>query len=705
MLQFFRKYQKFFFIIVTFVIVISFVFFGSYNSFSGHEEAPNREIGHLIDGSVLKEQKLYGMIGLIQNGMEEGGQTVNFLNDNLVHREILLSGIGEILIEHSFETLQEDLEARWKRMKTYAPYSHPHAPFISAENAWKQFAPGINELLQEVREAPEAFSREQISLLFKLYSAQAEFPPHLLHQMLYYQERQDEQIRPDPGLPQANVALFGFQSVEDWFGSKFVEEIAKFILNAACIAREEGYVVTKEEAQIDLYSNVYRGLNAYSKGEKISNESVQNYFAYKIRSLGINEKDAALLWADVMSVGRHFNEVGEAVFIDDLALNQFKNFAKATHKIRRYRLSHSLGLKDFRDLLKFQWYLEAVAEGDVLGLDIDFRSPESVKEAHSSLVYKAFDVEMTEVSKIDVAARISLKETWNWEGKEENFAILQEKFPQLKEGATEEERFKALDALDEKIRFKVDQYARLTLVDQSKGLIDEMLEIAPVQRKTLNVSTQEELFSGSAFLNLLENEGQKLNRYSLDENTYYRINVLKKGENWKILSFAEANQKNVIDPLLDSLLAEAYESFEYELPFEEVKDEVGARVYVDLLASIEENNGAKIEELDEYAKYRFDGFLQRMQISLKEGKEVIQEGLFALVETEELVPGVEDALAIGDFSSIKEGGFYQLLEETKIEATESEISALKAPLKRDAQKELMQKIVKRFEENELCKKL
>ena len=78
MLGFFRKYQKFMFIIVTFFIVVSFVFFGTSNTIGPSEEAaPNKPIGKLVDGSTLMERDFRGMIRLLQHGIEEGGRDVN----------------------------------------------------------------------------------------------------------------------------------------------------------------------------------------------------------------------------------------------------------------------------------------------------------------------------------------------------------------------------------------------------------------------------------------------------------------------------------------------------------------------------------------------------------------------------------------------------------------------------------------------------
>ena len=300
MLQFFRKYQKFFFIIVAFFIVISFSFFGTFSTFLNKEKIPDRDVGDLVDGSVLKERKLHGMNRLLQYGIEEGGRSFNLLNGSVVHRDVILSGIGEVLVEHHFEELLPELEMKWKRIKNYQPYVHPYAPHISAKRVWRQFAPKINEVLDEVSKAPNEFSKEQLPLLFKLYAAQAEFPAPLLHQMLFYQQQQGEQIRPDPGLPQANVSLFGFQSVEDWFGTKFVEEVSKFILNVACVAKSEGYVVKNDEVQVDLLRNVYQALKVFNQGKEQSGEEAHKAYAYQIRNIGLEEKEMIALWKDVM---------------------------------------------------------------------------------------------------------------------------------------------------------------------------------------------------------------------------------------------------------------------------------------------------------------------------------------------------------------------------------------------------------------------
>ena len=692
MLGFFRKYQKFFFLIVTFFIVVSFVFFGVSNTFTFKEEEPNREIGKLVDGSLLMEKELHALIRLIQHGMEEGGRNLNLLNDSFVHREILVSGLAEVLVNHDFALLKEDLQERWRRVKHYTPYQHPYAPYISAKNVWSQYAPEINALLEEIRNAPEEFSKEELPWLFKLYQAQAQFPAFYLHQVLYYQEEQNGEIRRDPSLPQLNVALFGFESVEDWFGDKFSEQLAKLLLNASKIAKEEGYTVSREEAHIDMLSNIYRGLKAMGREPARLNEEVQNIFVQQIRAIGLSMDEAIDLWRGVMQFKRQLSEVGESVFIDRLAFDQFKAFAKASNKITRYFIPEEWQLTDFQDLMRFQYYLEVTHIGDYMQLPSKKKSADDVMKEHSELVTKRFDVEIARVRRNDVESRISLKKTWEWEV--ENFAMLQENFSSLSEkrAVTTEERYVALDALGELERFRVDQFARASMVRENPKLISEALANAPFQKETIAVGLKDGLFSGEEFLRNLANGG--IDKYSFDNETYCSIHVLDQGKDWEVLSYQEGVKSGVLDEMVERLLLAAYEGMEIEAPFEEVREEVGEKLFADLLIAIKAETKEEIKNRDDYARHRFDGYLRAMRQLAMTDQEAFKSSPWALEEREEYLS--EDNLSIGEYSEVAEGSFFKLIVKENPSATDADIAKAKELLKRDAQKTLLKKIISRL---------
>src|SRR3990167_6984168 len=100
MLGFFRRFQKIFFVIVTAMIVLSFLFFGTARSFFEREKVVDRKLGQLVDGSALMEKRLHRLMSMIEHGIEEGSRSPNLLSNSLVHKRFILSGLGRILAEH-----------------------------------------------------------------------------------------------------------------------------------------------------------------------------------------------------------------------------------------------------------------------------------------------------------------------------------------------------------------------------------------------------------------------------------------------------------------------------------------------------------------------------------------------------------------------------------------------------------------------------
>lgn len=686
MLGFFRKYQKFFFIIVTFFIVISFSFFGTSSTLGQGQKVEDREIGKLVDGSALMEQRLFGLLRLIEDGAEEGGRRANLLNGSFVHREILLPGLGEELASHYFAELKEELEAKWRRAKNFRPYVHPYAPFISAENIWRQYCPELLELLTELQNAPHEFSEKELGLLFQLYEAQSRFPANFLHQMLYYQQSQVEGVRPDQGLPEANVALFGFQSVEDWFGSKFVEKLGVFLLNAGIRAKEEGYLVGKKEAQESLFSNVYSGMKLFEQGKAPSSDEVHRVYSNHIRSLGLSEGEAISLWQTVLSCQRFFKEVGESVFVDPMSLQQFQEYAKASTKIRRFELPRELQFNTFFEMLEFQRYIEIVGNGDSASLPMEFRAPEEVQKEHPELVYHPVEVEMATISHQEIASQITLKETWRFEQQKENFETLKMQFSFLlgSEANTEEERIACLEALSEEQRFEVDQFARDTLVMAHPEWIEDALRVKEWKKRTLKLR----LVGEEPLRELLTKD--QLDRLNLDGNSYTSVRVLSRGDHIALYTFQEAKQEGILEELLDALLFTAYEAMEMEGEFEEVKEEVAEKVYADLLVEIAQ--GLEIERKSDYAKHRFDRELSLVRAAVAEGGDA-HFGPYELSEREEVVGDEYRGLAVGEFSAVDAGGFFQLLEQQKVEVSAAELEKLQEPLKRDAKRTLLKKLL------------
>ncbi len=649
MLNFFRKHQRIFFFVVTFFVVVSFLFFGTYTDFRAPEEnSKDRILGKAIDGSALHSGEVDALARLLGADHEDQGRFPNLLNDGVIGKDLLIPGLGSMLAERYLEDLKEDLQFRVKKAKHYKFYTHPQVPFLSAEAVWQRVSPGLSERVGLLKSQEEEVSLHTFSLLAGLYVDQIHFPPDMLRRILSYQQQQYAWIQPDPRLQQENFALFGFQTVEDWLGPKFVQLAAQFILNAAILAEGKGYRVSHEEARVDLLRNVSLILQRYRE-----TESPEAYFQQQIRLLGMQEALVLKLWRKVMLFRRYFSEVGNGIFNDDLALRQFNVFAKESARIDLYQLPVELRLKNFQDLLQLQVYLDAVAlpkaRGALLNLPTVFLTPEEVEKRFPELVQKSFSLEFAEVQKESVSQKISLKETWEWELGDSQWAELTVRFPILAQGQieTRDERFLALESLDPKLRLEIDRFARGRIVDAHPEWIDQALEQAAVKKEKIGVRSKggKLPFAGvtdpAALLTLLQlaplkevkeesaparSAQAQLGRFTADGETFYRIALLERPSAKEILTFAAAKREGILETLLDKRLEEAYADvrkkdpamFKQEegtwKPWQEVKDQIAARFYSPLLKAIKEEPQ---ESLDLYAQQRFVDYVKEAKRNLE----------------------------------------------------------------------------------------
>lgn len=628
MLNFFRKYQKYFFFIITAAVIVSFCFFGTYSATAPQEVVRDREIGRGVSGKPLMQREVAALASLIESSPYDGwaknkGSMPNFLNDGVIEKDFLSTGLGVILAKHYFDELKEDLGHRIKKIQAFRPYVHPQVPQINAESAWSRFSPDLLERYRQLKGRRDQVTTETLALMCRLYVDQAMVPPEVLRQILGMQQNQLGAVA-DPLLENTDLHLFGFKSMEDWFGPRFVSLMAQFIANAAQIAEERGYQVKTEEVRADLFHNICKGYEQISRNSQPTSEEVEGYFQMKMRSLGFDEATLVNSWKKVILFRRLFEDGSTSVLIDPLAYQHFDDFARENAHISLYQLPQPLQFADFRSMLKFQIYLEGIS-ADPSRLRTDLRMPsqlaslEQIERRAPELVERQIEVEWSSVSKEDLSKAISVRETWDWETSDSHWELLKKNFPEIAsfKGETKQERLSALSGVDEKLRVKIDQFARLTMVEQDPAKMQFALEIAKVENAKISLKQKgtslpiRGLKESSELIALLTNASlktetlnmaaQRLSAYSAGGDHLYRLEVVSRDSEKKILSFAKASSDGTLDLLLDKKLEELYpdvrkkdpklfqQSSGQIRPFKEVKDQVGRFAFADLLKSIEDN--------------------------------------------------------------------------------------------------------------------
>ncbi len=254
----------------------------------------------------------------------------NFLNDGVIRKDFLETGLAqELIIAYSSE-LKNQLLKRSEKEKKFHPYTHPQAPFIGLEQAWTYFAPDMKANFNILRATDDPTTPEAINSRVNLYLAQQKYPSSMLKQILRYQEQQFDWLTPDYSLAHKDLAVFGYHSLNDWFGPEFTAMVSQFIINAAILAEAKGYYVSKAEAIAELAKNTQVSYKENLKNPDLGVASPQEYFSEQLRWLNMDQARAIKIWQQVLLFRRYFQDAGSSAIVDTLAFTNFNQFANET---------------------------------------------------------------------------------------------------------------------------------------------------------------------------------------------------------------------------------------------------------------------------------------------------------------------------------------------------------------------------------------
>lgn len=574
MLHIFRKYERILFLLITIVIVISFSFFGTYSSLSPGRTSDNVAFV-AIDGTAVTQREmdqlsLFLATDRIDKQNLGGIWGPNFLNDGVIKQDFLATGLADVLLSEYRSLLRTDLTKKHTVEKRFSSYTHPQASFVSAKSAWNYFAPDIDEALSTLQSSSDPLSDEAIRARIELFLAQEAFPSASLRQVLRYQERQYQWLKPDPALERGDLSLFGYRFVEDWFGPQFSRLIAGFLCNAAAVAEDQGYVVTDDEVLASLLSNAQESFDRYRGSPALGVRDVHEYFSEQLRRMELSKGDAIRSWKKVLLFRRLFHDLGGATLVDSLAYQQFFDVAQEYVEGDLYRLQKEQHISRFEQLQQLEVYIASVSDPkflkeNSLDLPTSFLSPEKVLKHAPSLVQRKYLLKTSHVSKKTLQTKVSLKEVWEWQTKNVNWALLQEKFPAIAQNKSEtrEDRFSALEALDATSRTLADATAREAIVEANPTWISEALDGIPLKNLVLSLRKGEKVphfvgvEDGIAFQALLDRQDEIL-VYTADGENYYHIQVVERGTHPEVLTFAEAMEVGVLEQRVQEVLKAHY---------------------------------------------------------------------------------------------------------------------------------------------------
>jgi hypothetical protein len=592
MLEFFRKYERYFFICITIVIICSFSIFGAVSTLKPDEKKKDRVVGRLVDGSEMMLSEVLALSKFIATDAEdrfEHGQMPNLCNDGLVRTDLLQSGIADLLVHSYFDSVKSEFQARLDMAKYFRPYAHPQIPVLSAEAVWRQFLPGVNRELELLKGEKEA-SPETFSHLSKLYQQQSYLTPEHLRRVLYF-HHQRLGVAIDPRLGARDLSLFGFHSLSDWFGPDFTKLVSEFILNAAAAAKQKGFSVTLEEAKGDLMAHFQAAMK--KRGKEFGDSPPT--FSDHLRSLGFDEERAASTWQNVLLFRKYFQSVSQSVFLDRLCIKDFASFLNETARVCVYEWPEALCFQTFRDWVEFEIYLSAIASPleNPLDLPIAFHSPEEVSIEFPELVESSFKASFKTLPLGQVALRAPVKEVWEWQLDETNWAVLKNSFSFLPQGCTREERFEGLKKLSEKQRGEIDAFTRLRLIDRHPEWVEDALAALEGSSRSVSISKAGSNIAGLEkpwrLFSLLERGDEELKNYR-EEKTVFSFEKVAETSAPHVLTFEEAKGQGLLSKMRERILSAYHLKNKAKFgskPFSEVQDEVARDLFAKQIEAIE----------------------------------------------------------------------------------------------------------------------
>jgi GcvH upstream region-like protein len=612
---------------ITIVIVISFSFFGTYSVFLKGEKKDGVAFT-AIDGSKVYTGQLHDLISLISGDSRDlllrNGPATAF-NDGFVAKDILATGVAQVLVEPVLSTLQKEFSMRLEKEKHFVPFAHKMNPFINAEQVWTYFAPDVKKYYTLLKSYDDPANAATFDARVKLYLAERNFPAPYMRQVLRYQLSQFEDPSQDEELASRDFALFGYHTLQDWFSKEFVELVAQYVINVAKLAEQKGYSVTTQEVLWSLSNNIQASFKENRNNPYFTFSTQDLYFQEELRRQNMDLARLVAAWKNVELYRRFMGQNKDALLISPLPFRDFTQYLEEEVEAETYHLPKELCFHNLRDIEKFELYLNAIRDPkEKCGLMMPKKllSADEVMKVFPEFVEKRYRLRYWLCDKEVLKTKIGVKATWEWQIEDKGWKKLQEKFPDIgaKKTLSKEERCGVLDTLDSKTRNIVDSFSRDVIVDEHPEWIQETLGKAVPKEEDLflrerggkspfvGISRPSELFRLLDSASLGEPH-PALSSYSQDGVHYWKIVVLDRQEAPKILTFREANVDGTLDQVLDKILEASYSRIRSSHPaayvkengefrdFKEVRDLVGEAYFQELFVKLDKQKDATVEEM------------------------------------------------------------------------------------------------------------
>lgn len=628
MFRFLRKYQRFFFIIITAVVVVTFSFFGS-NSLKREVKREDPTYKTVTQEKILQSdiERMSFFLSHDLSVMFFGKQPINLFNDGVLEKDILSPQIGLHFSEIFFDTLK----LHWEHIIEVAKHeaSMPsQCELIRVIDLWNEVCPEVGELILKLS-TKNSSDPSVFLLISELYKKQQNYTPYHLKIALKALKEKYPKALVEDRIQNEDLALLGFHDLSDWFGKQFIDLVSKYIINVAFTAKKEGYNVSVDEAKWDLTKNFEAHCKKHHVLSEFSQENLDNVFCHQLQVLHLYERQLIELWQTILLFRVYFQDVANGVLLDPIVFSDFLSYAKEKYVVDTYHLPSYMQCKNFYDLILFEVYVRSVTDYSknpfsLLDLSMPYLSVAEVEKKAPELVEQRFLVEMSHLKQSDLEAKIGERELWQWQTKDENWKKLSEEFPTLVKVLSKEERFNTLEALSKIERHKIDQFSRKQIVRSMPDLAKKAFASLPRETKILSFTNHGKRVNLShvqcqnlekSLEDLLATKSDKGLLFIANDEDYYFFTPLQKAEK-NILAFEDFIQLEKRDEFVSNFFGSNLVGKSGQAFCEEEAEKAFATLFAEIKTSHPSFHFEEKNRKEFYCTHRFYPYVKKMEALL-----------------------------------------------------------------------------------------
>lgn len=619
MITFLQKYQRAMTVAITVCVVSTFVFFGTSRAFLSHESEAQNDVVCTCNGiDITRRQMKFRSFFLgseITDTQDPKLAWAALLNPGFVSELIIETGLAEELIQRDAIS-QAWIRGKYAKESVWSGYRHPQMGYLNFSNMISQLSPPFQHTLKQYQQTePKDVVVEKLNL----WKQARKTPFHVMRTLIRYQEK-SAGIESAGGPASRLLQPFGYQSLQEWFGPRFIYLCTQVISQGAKEAEKLGYTLSNNMAEKLLDEKISELWQEYKKSQP--DLTFIQFRQQLLVQMGVELPELIALWRDCSLFEKLCYHEGGRFLVDTVTCNRMASFLSDRVEVDTYELTQDFHLNSLRDMCQLQLYWQMTCGSSLTELEVPLamRSVDELLRTAPELMAYSVKLNVRSLSLDALRTSIGIRGLLQWQAKDLLWPLLLEQSKELCDvekaqmPSSAAERMQCLLSLSSSQRETLDRISIRWLVEHEPSYFQDYLQSQTPTEQTyrLPLADTRQPLEGIASARELIEKLQKqtlLCPYTQDGQTIYSIE-LKSEVQEQLLGFGEVKTSGILDGLLTKRLESHYETMKISRsasifkdgkvqPFKTVQDYVMVDLFQNLLVGLQhqmaKNTTSKVE--------------------------------------------------------------------------------------------------------------